>query len=130
MRKITFHGPYAFLNHSVIPSIFASDIKDKRGIYIWTIPIKNKEFVYYVGMTASQTFGKRLTQHLKGYLSGEYGINEPRELQKGKRVRIWDGFWRGANIDDFIQRHDELFPKLFALLNLYRLYVAPLSCEF
>lgn len=125
-KDITFYGPYAFLKTNGLLSIF--ELSLKKGVYVWTVPFNNKELIHYVGIT-DRTFGERMAEHLKGYLSGEYGINDPRELQKGRRVRIWNGLWRGADIEDFKKRHNELFPKMLSLLKIYKIYVAPLDCE-
>lgn len=126
MINLVFEGPYTFLTSKGLPSIFKSPLK--RGVYIWTVPFKNKELIHYVGMTTRE-FRQRMKEHLKEYLSGEYGINDPVEMKKGSRMRIWDGLYRGANIEDFIKKHDQLFPKLVHMLNIYRIYVAQLDCE-
>jgi len=123
---ISFRGPYGFLTSERYPSIFKFPFK--KGIYIWTIPFGKNELIHYVGMT-SREFKKRMMEHLKGYLSGEYGIDDLKELQKGKNIRVWDGLWRGADIEDFIGQHDILFPKLLSQIKLYKIYVAPLNCE-
>ena len=109
-----------------MPSIFESQLKS--GVYIWTVPFKNKELIHYVGMT-TRAFRQRMKEHLKEYLSGEYGINDPVELQRGRRMRVWDGLYRGANIEDFIKKHDQFFSKLVSILNIYKIYVAQLDYE-
>jgi hypothetical protein len=125
-KVIEFEGPYSFIDYGDLPSILKSPLKN--GIYLWAIPVDDKELIRYVGMT-TRTFGERMLEHLKAYLSGDYGIYDPIELQSGRRVKLWDGYWRGAAIEDFIKRHEELFPKLFDMLKLYRIYVAPVNGE-
>lgn len=126
LKTISFRGPYGFLKSGKRPSIFRSSLK--KGIYIWTVPFGKNELIHYVGMT-SRKFKERMMEHLKGYLSGEYEINDPEELQKGKRVRVWNGLWRGADVEDFIKQHDVLFPKLLSQIRLYKIYIVQLNCE-
>lgn len=125
-KEVSFRGPYGFLKSENHPSILKSLLK--KGIYIWTVPFGKNELIHYVGMTKRQ-FKVRIMEHFKGYLSGEYGIHDPKELQKGKSVLIWKGLWRGANIEDFIKQHNVLFPKLLSQIKLYKIYVAPLDCD-
>lgn len=126
---IEIKGPYSFLK-TQIPSFFDISLIDRKGIYLWTVPYMDSELVYYVGQTG-RSFRTRMIEHIKGYISGEYGINDPEELQKGKRVRLWQGLCRGGKIIDFLTRHDKLFPKIMELFNLFRLYLIPLplDCE-
>ena len=125
-KTISFRGPYGFLKSEKYPSIFKSSLK--KGIYIWTVLFGKNGLIHYIGMTKRQ-FKVRIMEHFKGYLSGEYGIHDPEELQKGKSVLIWKGLWRGADIEDFIKQHNVLFPKLLSQIKLYKIYVAPLDCE-
>lgn len=125
-KEISFQGPYGFLKSEKYPSILKSSLK--KGIYVWTVPFGKNELIYYIGMT-NRKFEERTAEHLKGYLSGEYGINDPEKLRKGEKIRIWDGLCRGGDLEDFIQQHNVLFPKLLRLLSLYKIYVAPLDCE-
>jgi len=111
------------------PSLFDSPIAS-AGLYIWTIPLKGQEgeLVYYVGETG-RPFPPRMVEHVESYLSCEYGINDPAILQEGKRFRIWEGLWRGAKIQDFLDRYEELSGEIMELLHLYRLYLLPLTCD-
>ena len=65
----------------------------KSGIYFWTIPNKNKELIYYIGIT-TRTIAERTLEHLTEYLKGEYCILNLDELKKGNREYIWKGLWR------------------------------------
>ncbi|MBM3252738.1 MAG: hypothetical protein FJZ16_00605 [Candidatus Omnitrophica bacterium] len=118
---IRFQGPFTLLKGNDLPCILESPLK--KGIYFWAVPVEDKDLIYYVGIT-TRAFSKRMIEHLKGYLSGEYGIYEPVELQKGKRLPLPLG-----DIEDFIKRHNELYPKLLDSLKLFRVYIAPVSCE-
>jgi hypothetical protein len=125
---IDIDGPYSFLRGSSNPSIFDSSKSDQVGLYIWTVPFKDSELVYYVGETG-RSYRERMWEHLKGYLSGEYGINEPAEMLNGNRVRIWAGVWRGANIQDFLDRYEYFTTKIMELLRLFRIYLLPVDCD-
>lgn len=125
---VEIKGPYSFLKNSDYPSFFNTSLIERKGIYLWTVPYTDSELVYYVGETG-RSFRIRMLEHMKGYLSGEYGINDPEELRNGKRLRIWNGLWRGENITDFLERHNELSQKIMELFNLFRIYLIPLNCE-
>lgn len=132
MKEIIFQGPYGFLKKNNLSSIFESPLKE--GVYFWTSPYGKKEVINYIGIS-NREFKIRMLEHLKCYLSGDYEIIDPDELKKGKCVKIWDGVYglkRGAKTGDFFSKHmedfsnkyKELYPKIFALLKLYKIYIS------
>lgn len=129
-RIVTFQGPYCFFKNGDFPAIFSIPVENQKGVYIWTISVGDKELVHYIGITG-RTFGERMEEHIKGYLSGtdKYAIFDPENLKKGRLVRVWDGLWRGAEAEIFIKRYAILFPKILKLLKSFRIYVAPLEYD-
>ena len=130
MKEINLNikGPFSLFGNSDFDYFFNSPFIKDKGIYLWTVPYNNSELVYYVGETG-RNFEIRMTEHIQNYLSGEYGINEPEQLKKGKRVRIWEGTWRGEKVENFLSKYEEFIPKIFELLKLYRFYLIPMNFE-
>jgi len=130
MREINLNieGPFSLFENSDFDYFFNSPFIKDEGIYLWTVPYKDSELVYYVGETG-RNFEIRMIEHIQNYLSGEYGINEPEQLKKGKRVRIWEGTWRGEKVENFLGKYEEFIPKIFELLKLYRFYLIPMNFE-
>lgn len=124
-------GPYFWLDNTRIPYLFTEDMGNSKGVYLWAVPYKNAELVYYVGETG-RSFSERMFEHYKEYMSGVYGINDPRQLKKGQRDLVWDGLWRKGKdykSTEFLSRYKELIPKLYNLLKLFRIYLIPLDCD-
>jgi len=121
-------GPFSLFKKDEFDYFFNSPVIKETGIYLWAFPYKDSELIYYIGETG-RNFEIRMVEHIQNYLSGEYGINEPEEMKKGHRERIWEGLWRGAKFEVFISRYKELVPKILELLSLLRIYLIPIDCK-
>lgn len=130
MKEINLNikGPFSLFKNAKFDYFFNSPVIKDKGIYLWTVPYKDSELIYYIGETG-RNFEIRMVEHIQNYLSGEYGINEPKKMKKGHRERIWEGLWRGAKFEVFISLYKELVPKILELLSLLRIYLIPTDCK-
>jgi len=120
MNTASFKGPFSFLKGQIDSILEVPEGKMEGGIYIWTIQCKNMELIHYVGQT-SRTFAQRMKEHLYGYLSGKYPINDPKEIFNEKK-EIWKG-WPKAKVEDFIVKHDKLWGAIIETIRSIRIYV-------
>jgi hypothetical protein len=130
MEKIIldFQGPFRWHGS---PDLFSQEIAKQKGIYLWTVEQPHGHLVYYVGET-STSFKNRFENHLKSYLSGEYGIPDANDFLQGKsKTWVWPAKWRVPDKwpAEFIQRISEIMPKLVELLGVMKIFVAPLLVE-
>ncbi|MBY6293873.1 hypothetical protein GLU60_00585 [Nanohaloarchaea archaeon H01] len=82
--------------------------------------------VTYVGITG-RNFAKRMQEHLQCYLSGEYGTYDFEALKQGKTERTYPGTYRDADIEEFIENHQEIFTKLKEYLYNTEIFLIPLN---
>ena len=127
---LEWEGPLPFIG---IPpkNIFDSDYANEKGLYLWTIEYHNSFLIYYIGET-KRNFQVRMKEHLKEYLAGIYRVYEPKSFKLGKKELIWHGLWmKGTKnkTSEFLNRYLELSPKIYDLLKLLRIFIAPLNEE-
>lgn len=128
---VKFHGPFGASDQGSHRCIFHDLISRKRGVYLWTIPVGEEEWVSYVGETRV-SFQKRLSQHIAKILSGQYWIPDAGELARGDvRNSAWRSGSRGygTSVPDFLSRYESLAPQIKAYLELLRFHVAPLDAN-
>lgn len=134
--KIKFHGPFKLMATDST-SIFSKKVAFEKGIYLFTFPNKNLNYVYYVGMTATE-FAKRLSQHLENYLIGGYNFHDPKFFVNGKNKEGFKGWmWLKTKTDgktqeegkkEYAERCEEgLGLKMLKFLENMQIYVAPLD---
>ena len=128
--EIQFHGPFN-LQKNESENLLLNLIGKEKGIYLWTIPFENRYLVYYVGETGV-SFAVRTMEHIKNYLQGQYGLYEPTEFAKGKKVQIWSGMWKDRKsnptvMNEFLQKYHEFSTKYFDLLSLLHFFLAPVE---
>ena len=120
---LEIHGPYCLFRNDECPWFFESDLQDKPGVYVLTIPAGGAECVHYVGQT-SRSFNQRLTEHLSAYLSGRYRIVDPDALAHGKQEYVWKANTEyGHSLTEFLAGADAILPKLHKLLRSFRCHV-------
>jgi len=133
MEKIVldFKGPFRW-HGSPEKVLFTQEIAKLSGIYLWTVEQPQGHLVYYVGETGT-SFKNRFENHLKSYLSGEYGIPNVEDFLKGNsRNWVWPARWRPPKNRwpaEFIRRISEIMPKLVEFLAVLKIFVAPLQVE-
>jgi len=94
-------------------ALFLNQKAKDFGVYLWTVRYKEKFLVHYVGETGT-SFATRTAEHIKNLLSGHYCIYDPKKLEKGKRDKLWEGWWKSsefknpARVVEFLKRYTEL----------------------
>lgn len=122
---VRFSGPYSVLGEPGAPSLFSSEVADRNGVYIWTVPISGQERPWYVGQTR-RGFARRMGEHVGGFLAGEYRIHDTQALARGAYVQAPgspQGRWPEA-LPQFVSNLPELLPSLIALIRALRFHVA------
>ena len=127
---LNFHGPFTAAGDGGLPSLFASDLASKFGVYLWTVPINGRDRVWYVGQTR-RGFGERTAEHIRDMLSGKYSIPVLADLLNGEHKLEWSGgptsgLWP-ATLPDFLARSQELTPKIVAFVRQLHFYVAEIA---
>jgi len=127
---LDWQGPFGWFGSSD-NVLFRRGEAKLKGIYLWAIHVDTGYLTYYVGETG-KSYGERLKVHAHEYLSGIYRIYNPVDFQHGKKVPIWQGTWKKGTEDllpDFLERYDELAPKILKMLSLLNIFIAPVDSE-
>jgi len=129
--KIEFNGPYSWSNENGIASVFDNPFSKKQGIYLWTVPQKEGELVYYIGETG-RSFSIRMLEHLKEHLAGFYHLYDPIKMQNGIKDSVWPGYYDKNNrkaITDIINNSVGNTAVAYELTKVYKFYLAPTEIE-
>lgn len=126
MRKLALEGSYRHIDTGDLQAVKDSNYANETGVYIWAVPVEEGYMVTYVGITG-RNFAKRMEEHLQSYLSGEYGTYKLEALKEGKAERIYPGTFRDAEIEEFIENHEEIFTKLKQYLYNTEIFLIPLD---
>jgi hypothetical protein len=128
--QLSWVGPYP-LYHSSGKSVFDQKEIGESGIYLFTVAYEDGYLVDYVGETG-QSFRQRLTDHVRGYLGGEYRIYEASSYTESDSKPIWGGTWlrdRRDSMGEFIARYDELAPRISEYIKLFQIFLCPTKLE-
>jgi len=130
--EIQWYGSYK-LYGTKDDSIFTQPVANQAGIYLWTIPFKNKYLVYYVGETG-RSFATRFTEHTRDYLYGFYRVYDPQQFTNGKKRLVWGGMWKPSTrgphrMLEFLNRYTELSSIIYKFIEQFRVFLAPLDVQ-
>lgn len=124
---LRFEGPFHLVGDG---DLFSSSVSSHAGLYLWTVPYDGGGFlINYIGETIT-SFGQRTKEHMIQTLGGNYRVSDPSLLRQGVDRVLWNGLWRKGErhkIAEFVVRYEEFAPAVKALLELARLFVAPLD---
>ncbi len=122
-----FHGPFSAVENRGDRCLFRDDIAKRSGIYLWTVPVNGYERVLYVGQT-TRGFGQRTSEHLAGFLSGEYPTLDIDALARGE-FRHAEGSVAGwpSKLPSFLENFETLAPNVIGAIRLIRFHCAPLA---
>lgn len=126
--EIDIGGPYSFVGDSNIPSVFESPFKDSKGIYLWTVPYKGSELIYFLGETG-RSFNRRLFEHLQCTFSGVYGIRDPSKMLQGERVWVWKGTGRGEKLQEFLINFEKHSKEAIDFIRIFHIYLLSFDCD-
>src|SRR5256885_671596 len=74
------------------------------GVYLFTFEHSDGYLVYAAGITR-RGIRRRLQEHTRKYLSGEYDILDVEAAQRGRRDEVWHGWgWTEAKRREFEAR--------------------------
>lgn len=128
--RVNFQGPYSARDDAGCVCLFGQPAARQRGIYLWTIEVEGEARTLYIGQT-DRSFGRRIGEHLRAYLSGEYAIPDVPSLVLGQHKRRWNptiGARRWPDsLPEFLKDYDGHAASISALLKVLRFHVAPLS---
>jgi hypothetical protein len=128
---VSFTGPFSWPGAPDAPSVFDVEARRERGIYLWTIPQRDGYLVYYVGETG-RSFQLRLLEHYKEHAACMYHVYSPAEFARGEKLCLWPGHYDPADKKSAVEciaQYSELCAPIRELTQLYRFFLAPLSCE-
>lgn len=131
MIVLNFFGPFSWRGNAEAQCIFASDISQKRGVYLWTVSVGSIELIYYVGETG-RSFGARMLEHFREHCSGGYHLYSPVDFRRGAKVPLWPGRYDShakTSVTDFIDKANDLWPVILELIDIYRFFCAPLELD-
>lgn len=128
---LNWQGPFRWFGRGE-DSIFAGPCSQTSGVYVWTVPIRDRYRVFYVGQTEAG-FAHRHHDHFMWYFKGAYSIYEPEAFARGELVQIYQGFayrnpaWKLAR--DYYASFESLVGPLVEHLSLMRMFIAELPSD-
>ena len=132
-EKVTLHfiGPFSWPGTPDAPSVFNIQARQERGIYLWTVPQRDGYLIYYVGETG-RSFQLRLLEHYKEHAACMYHVYSPAEFARGEKICLWPGHYDPGDRKSAVEciaQYSKLCAPIRELTQLYRFFLAPLSCE-
>jgi hypothetical protein len=128
---VSFTGPFSWPGAPDAPSVFDVEARRERGIYLFTVPQRDGYLVYYVGETG-RSFQLRLLEHYKEHAACMDHVYSPAEFARGEKLCLWPGHYDSADRKSAVEciaQYSKLCAPIRELTNLYRFFLAPLSCE-
>ena len=128
---VSFTGPFSWPGAPDAPSVFNIEARRERGIYLWTVRQRDGYLVYYVGETG-RSFQLRLLEHYKEHAACMYHVYSPAEFARGEKRCLWPGHYDPADRKSAVEciaQYSKLCAPIQELTNLYRFFLATLSCE-
>jgi hypothetical protein len=124
---VRFEGPFSLGDEAGIRCLFRDATSIKSGIYLWTVPVGEVELPWYVGQTR-RGFGQRMGEHVTGFLSGQYAVQDAAALATGRNARPSGtviGLWPEI-IPSVLANYAALAENVQAVVRMLRIHVAPL----
>lgn len=125
---VRFEGPFSLGDEAGVRCLFHDDIASRSGVYLWTVPVGEVELPWYVGQTR-RGFGQRMGEHVTGFLSGQYAVQDAAALATGRNARASGtavGLWPGV-VPSVLANYVALADNVQAVVRMLRIHVAPLS---
>ena len=125
---LNWQGPFALMG-SDVALCFECSAAREPGLYLWTFEFRGGYLIYGVGLT-TRPLAKRLTEHIRGFSSGQYTILKWRTAQNGIREEAWHGMWKGYDSPERqaerLARHVEIEIAANEMMSKMRVFLAPL----
>jgi hypothetical protein len=126
-----FAGPYSWPGAPDAPCVFEADMKNRVGIYLWTVPLRDGHLIYYVGETG-RDFGTRLLEHYLQHAAGMYHIYSSAEFAQGEKVCLWPGRYDVADrrsLRECVVNYPQIASEVHQLTRRLRFFLGPLECD-
>jgi hypothetical protein len=124
---VHFYGPFAAVNATQCRCLFTDPIASQNGVYLWAMGVNGSERPWYVGQT-ERGFGQRMSEHIRGFLSGEYTTYDADALSRGeyRPAPGFEGRWP-QNVPLIISNFEQTSRHALSIVSRMRFYVAPLE---
>ena len=125
--KLKIKGPFNLVGDN---SLFDALENSLSGLYIFTIKLKDKYLIEYVGITA-RDFRTRLLEHLRELLSGGYQLYDLQKLENNEPFVVWKGRY-SKDVDDntaFLDNYSYFSQIIKRQLRELRIFLIPLKTE-
>lgn len=103
---------------------------DLPGLYLFTFPYDDGYLIYAAGIT-KRPIAKRLSEHTRKYLNGEYTVLDIDAIKTWKRIEHWHGLqwlkYPQHLVREFETRKSEIVGLAKMQLSAYRLFVCHLQ---
>jgi hypothetical protein len=121
--ELRWNGPYGWPKYEgPLPSA-----PTHAGVYLFTFEYEDGYLVYAAGITR-RGIRRRLHEHTRKYLAGEYNILQVEAAQSGRREEVWHGWgWTDAKRREFEVRMDELERAAREQLRSFRVFVTDIN---
>jgi hypothetical protein len=121
---IDWKGPFSWPGYEDINHL--DPISDASGVYLFTFPYRDGFVLYSAGI--SKSIKRRLKEHGREYIKGNYNILDMNYAVIGERVEIWHG-WKYAKEHryEFESKKDEILPLIKNQLSIFRIFTAEVS---
>jgi hypothetical protein len=125
MMEIIWTGPYGWPKYEgQIPPVPLH-----AGVYLLTVEYRNGYLIYAAGLTR-RPIRKRLTEHTRKYLCGDYNVLDIRALQNCVRKEIWHGWgWSREKRLRFRKQRIKIIEAVRRQLEGFRVFVSDSSPE-
>lgn len=127
IHKINWQGSFSFPSfeqYNKLPSA-----PSYLGVYLLTVDYNDGFLIYSVGMTTISIY-KRLQQHKRCYLKGDYNILDIKMMQQGIRKSLWQGWgWSDEKLIKWNQNKENLENLAREQLKGFRVFTAGIDLD-
>ena len=125
--KLKIKGPFTLVGYN---SLFNAPENNLSGLYVFSIKLKDKYLIEYVGIT-TRDFRTRLLEHLRELLSGGYQLYDLQKLENNEPFVVWKGRY-GKDVDDntvFLDNYSYFSRVIKQQLQELKIFLIPLKAE-
>ena len=125
--KLKIKGPFNLVGDNSLFNIAEGNLS---GLYIFTIKVKDRYLIEYVGIT-TRDFKTRFLEHIPQLLSGGYQLYDMGKLRDDKEFLVWKGKY-GENTDDitvFLNNYQYFSQIIKQQLQEFKIFLIPLTAE-
>jgi len=122
---LSIKGPFNLIGPKTIFNIPENKL---FGIYFFTIKVKNKYLIEYIGIT-KRNYLTRLKEHMKELMSGGYQLYDFKKIREDKEFLVWKGRY-GKDVDDitvFLNNYQKFSQVIKKQLSEFKIFLIPLN---